>query len=288
MANDDVPLYEMIRGSAPVIVLSVHAGRHIPAELHDTSGWPLGLPNRADAERHISVDLGIEGVTRSLAERLNAYAFLSTHSRLVVDLNRFEYEEECVPPVADCTEIPMNKALTSEGRRKRLEKYFFPAHVAIDRLIDEVAAQYGEQPFVARIHSFARTLKEKPNEHKQQDICVYNYPEFGRDKVFEEFLHALRRRNPSLYIGNNEPFSACTPNFSDEERSASPVSYRHLVQRNNPRTVAFEIRQDLITNASEQRHYADIIAGALSEAFDFKVVDELPSKASPKVTAELS
>src|SRR4051794_12946440 len=116
----DIPLFEIIRGSAPLILLSVHAGRHIPAELHDARGLPLGLTNRADAERHISVDLGIDVVTRLLAERLNAYAFLSTHSRLVVDLNRFEYEKECVPPVADCTDIPMNKALTSEQRRERL------------------------------------------------------------------------------------------------------------------------------------------------------------------------
>src|SRR5947209_19205794 len=104
MGNDKVPLFEIIRGSAPVIVLSVHAGRHSPAELHDARGRPLGLSNRADAELHISVDLGIDGVTRLLAERLNASTFLSTHSTLVVDLNRFEYEEECVPPVVDCTE----------------------------------------------------------------------------------------------------------------------------------------------------------------------------------------
>src|SRR3954468_21566469 len=165
MANDNVPLFEILRGSAPVIVLSVHAGRHIPAELHDARGRPLGLSNRADAERHISVDLGIDPVTRFLAELLNANAFLSTHSRLVVDLNRFEYEEECVAPVADGTEIPMNKALTSEGRRERLERYFFPAHAAIDRLIDDVTAEHGKRPFVIRMHSFARTLKEKPNEH---------------------------------------------------------------------------------------------------------------------------
>jgi len=179
----------------------------------------------------------------------------------------------------------MNKALAAEARRERLERYFFSAHDAIGRLIDAVAAQHGEQPFVVRIHSFARTLKEKPNEHKQQDICVYNYPEFGRDKIFEKFLNALRRRNPSLCIGNNEPFSARTPSFPDDERSASPVSYRHLVQRNNPRTVAFEIRQDLIASLGEQRHYADIIAAALSEAFGFKIAH--PSKGSREVTAEL-
>src|SRR4051794_9922141 len=181
-------------------------GRHIPADLHDSMGRPLGLSNPAEAQRHISVDLGIDPVTRFLAERLSANAFLSTHSRLVVDLNRFEYEEECVPPTADCTEIPMNKALTSQERRERLEQYFFPAHAAIDGLLDQVAAEHGEQPFVVRIHSFARTLQGKPHEHKPQHICVYNYPEFGRDKAFEEILHALRRRNPSLYIGNNEPF----------------------------------------------------------------------------------
>src|SRR4051794_35044546 len=138
MGKGDVPLCEIIRGSAPLVILSVHAGRYIPAELHDSMGRPLGLSNQVDAQRHISVDLGIDEVTRLLAERMSATAFLSTHSRLVVDLNRFEYEEECVPPLADCTEIPMNKQLSSQGRRERLERYFFPAHAAIERLIEEV------------------------------------------------------------------------------------------------------------------------------------------------------
>jgi predicted N-formylglutamate amidohydrolase len=189
----------------------------------------------------------------------------------VADLNRFEYDEECVPPVADCTEIPMNRALTPQERQQRLERYFFPAHAAIDRLIDEVAAEHDEQPFVFRIHSFSRTLRSKPAEHKPQDICVYNYPEFGRDEVFKKFINALRRRNPSLHVGNNEPFSARTPSSPDKGGSASPVSYRHLVQRHNPRTVALEVRQDLITTQHEQAHYADIIATALSEAFGFQV-----------------
>ena len=101
MGKENVPIFEIIRGSAPVLVLSVHAGRQIPAKLHDQMERPLGLPNQADAERHISVDLGIDAVTRLLAERLSATAFLSTDSRLVADFNRFEYEEEWVPPVAD-------------------------------------------------------------------------------------------------------------------------------------------------------------------------------------------
>jgi predicted N-formylglutamate amidohydrolase len=269
--NGDVPLFEIIRGPAPLIVLSVHAGRHIPAQLHDALGRPLGLSNRDDAERHISVDIGIAAVSRLLSERLCANAFLSTHSRLVVDLNRFEDEEECIPPMADGTEIPMNKALGSQGRRARLEQYFFPAHIAIRQLIEEVAAEHGEEPFVLRLHSFARRLQENPDRPRHQDMCVYNYPEFGRDIVFEAFLRALCERNPSLYIGNNEPFSARTPGFPDKERSASPVSYRHLVQRHHAKTVAVEIRQDLIASCDGQRRYAGILADALHEAIGFEM-----------------
>jgi hypothetical protein len=75
--------------------------------------------------------------------------------------------------------------------------------------------------------------------HRKSTIswCVYNYPEFGRDTVFEKFFDTLRQRNPSLYVGNNDPFSARTPSFRDKERSASPVSYRHLVQRHNHGTL---------------------------------------------------
>jgi predicted N-formylglutamate amidohydrolase len=269
--KSDIRLFEIIRGRAPLIILSVHAGRNIPAELHDRMGRPLGLSNLHDAERHISVDVGVDPVTRLLAEKLSANAFLSTHSRLVADLNRFEYEDESIPPIADCTEIPMNKALSTRGRQERLEQYFFPAHDAIDRLIDEVAAEHGKTPFVFRLHSFARTLLEKPEEPRHQDICVYNYPEFGRDSLFETFLRTLRERNPSLDVGNNEPFSGRTPGFPDKDRSPSPVSYRHLVQRNNQRTIAVEIRQDLIESSEGQQRYAGILADALHEAFGFEI-----------------
>jgi hypothetical protein len=43
-------------------------------------------------------------------------------------------------------------------------------------------------------------------------------------------LHALRQANSCL------PFSARRPSFREVDRSASPTSYRHVVQRHCPRT----------------------------------------------------
>jgi predicted N-formylglutamate amidohydrolase len=199
---------------------------------------------------------------------------------LVVDLNRFEDEKECIPPEADGTAVPLNRELHDAGRKERLQRYFFPAHQAIERLIASVAERSGQEPFVVRLHSFARVLKEKPTEPRTQDICVYNYPEFGPDLVFDQFLAILRAQNPSLNIGNNDPFSARSPGRRDAPGSASPVSYRHVLGRKNSNTIALEIRQDLIQTAFEQSRFADIVANALHQGFGFHFASAYAARAS--------
>src|SRR3954451_16900609 len=115
-----VPRYTTQEGRTPLVLISVHEGRHIPEELHDGNGRPLGIIDPSDLDRHIAVDLVIGEVTTLLAEATEAHVFRVTHSRLVADLNRCEDELECIAPRADGTEIPLNKALTDEQRAVRL------------------------------------------------------------------------------------------------------------------------------------------------------------------------
>jgi predicted N-formylglutamate amidohydrolase len=265
------PLLEVIEGKCNLVIVVVHAGRHIPLDLHDSAGRPLGIADREDLERHIAVDVGIDGVARVLAQMTNAHALLATHSRLVADLNRFPDDDEAVAPEADGTEIPMNKTLTKDGRTRRLAEYHATAHRSIGDYLDKLRAA-ADEPFVIRLHSFARQLRENPGRPKSQDICVYNYPEFGRDPVFEKFLSVLRAQNPTLHVGNNEPFSARTPHAptsEDDQRSASPVSYFHVVQRANSRSLAVEICNDLLADSQARRKMAQVLARALSRAFGF-------------------
>src|SRR4051794_17964311 len=114
-----VPLYTTREGQLSLLLISVHEGRHVPAELHDRNGHALGISNPSDLGRHIAVDLGVGEVTTFLAEATEAYVFRVNHSRLVADVNRFEDELECIAPRADGTEIPVNQALTNQQRTDR-------------------------------------------------------------------------------------------------------------------------------------------------------------------------
>ncbi len=78
---DPVEIYNE-DGSSDIVLLCEHASHHMPSEYGD-----LGLSS-VDRLRHIAWDIGAAEITRGLVKRLNAPAFLSTYSRLLIDLNR--------------------------------------------------------------------------------------------------------------------------------------------------------------------------------------------------------
>jgi predicted N-formylglutamate amidohydrolase len=262
-----VPLYTTQEGRTPLVLISVHEGKHIPEELLDRDGRPLGINDPSDLDRHIAVDLGIGEVTTFLADAVKAHVFRVTHSRLVADLNRFEDELECIAPRADGTEIPLNKALTDEQRTARLARFYFPALKALNEFIADVARKAGSEPFVISMHSYARTQKENPTP-KREDICVFGYPEFGTSPNLEKFLQQLRFQTPQLVVGNNRPFSARTPALQTSEgdfRMACPVTFFNVVERDNIfNHFTLEVCQDLLQTAGAQRRVAERLSNALA------------------------
>jgi predicted N-formylglutamate amidohydrolase len=257
----------MQEGQGALALISVHEGRHIPRELHDPDGRPLGIGDPADIDRHIAYDLGAAELTTFLAQSRKAHVFRVTHSRLVADLNRFEDELECVSPRADGTEIPLNAALTADQRAARLAKYYFPALNGLNTFIANTSRGLGFEPFVVSVHSFARTQNEDP-EPKAEDICVFGYPEFGRSPNLENFVEQLRVENPHLVVGNNSPFSARTPTLKtakDDPRMACPVTFHNVVARGNVLNhFSLEICQDLLRTEDAQREMADRVSSALA------------------------
>jgi predicted N-formylglutamate amidohydrolase len=274
----NVPLYTTQEGRTPLLLISVHEGTHIPAELHDQKGQPLGISDPSDLERHIAVDLGVGELTTLLAEATDAYVFRVTHSRLVADVNRFEDELECVAPRADGTEIPLNKSLTEEQRTLRLTRFYFPVLKALNGFVADIARKEGREPFVISMHSYARTQKENPTP-KSEDICVFGYPEFGRSPSLEKFVQQLREDNPELTIGNNRPFSAKTPGLQTSDgdnRMACPVTFYNVVERDNvPNHFVLEVCQDLLSTAYDQQKMADRVLNAIA------AVVPLPASVAP-------
>jgi predicted N-formylglutamate amidohydrolase len=262
-----VPLYRIQEGQNPLLLISLHEGRHIPERLHDEGGRPLGISDPSDLDRHIALDLGAGELTTYLAELTNAYVFRVTHSRLVADLNRYDDEEECIAPIADGTEIPLNKSLTEQERRLRLKEFYFPVLKRLNDFMSEVAGRLGSEPFVISMHSYARKQKESP-EPKREDICVFGYPEFGTSPNLENFVLQMRAGNPGLIVGNNRPFSARTPGLQaseDDYRLACPVTFQNVVQRDNVLNhFCLEICQDLLKTSGAQLDMAKRVSNALA------------------------
>jgi predicted N-formylglutamate amidohydrolase len=262
-----VPLYRIQEGRSPLLLISVHEGRHIPEKLHDGSGRPLGIGDPSDMDRHIALDLGVGELTTHLAELTDAYVFRVTHSRLVADLNRYHDEVECIAPAADGTEIPLNRLLTKPERALRLDEFYFPVLAALNAFVAEVAQRLGFEPFVISMHSYARIQKEN-REPKREDLCVFGYPEFGTSPKLENFVHRLRANNPLLVIGNNRPFSARTPGLQtsgDDYRLACPVTFQNVIQRNNVfNHFCLELCQDLLKTSAAQQHIAKRVSNALA------------------------
>jgi predicted N-formylglutamate amidohydrolase len=262
----DVPLYKTQEGETPLVVISVHERGHIPVELHDRNGKPLGINDPADLDRHIAVDLGAGEVTTLLAQATNAHVFRVTHSRLVADVNRFQGELECIAPRADGTDIPLSKGLSDEQRSDRLARFYFPVLNRMKEFVADLARQHGCEPFVISMHSYARTQRENPTP-KSEDICVFGYPEFGTSPKLEKFVRQLRADNPELTIGNNRPFSAKTPALQtadDDYRMACPVTYYNVIERNNVfNHFCLEICQDLLQTEDAQRTMAAKVVRAL-------------------------
>ncbi|AMA55749.1 hypothetical protein BCCGELA001_05360 [Bradyrhizobium sp. CCGE-LA001] len=202
-----------------------------------------------------------------MADLTNAHVFRVTHSRLVADLNRYDDEVECIAPVADGTEIPLNRLLTKQERALRLDEFYFPVLKALNAFVAKVAQRLGFEPFVISMHSYARVQKNT-SEPKREDVCVFGYPEFGTSPKLENFVHHLRANNPHFVIGNNRPFSARTPGLQtsdDDYRLACPVTFQNVIQRNNVfNHFCLEVCQDLLKTPTAQQHMAKQVSNALA------------------------
>jgi predicted N-formylglutamate amidohydrolase len=229
-----------LEGGAPVLVLCDHAGRWIPPELDD-----LGLPPM-EVARHIGWDIGSADVARHLARLLDAPAVLCHVSRLVIDPNRKPGDPSSIPAISDGTLVPGNQDLSAEQVRSRQSLVFVPYHRAGARRIAHLRRRHGV-PVVISVHSFTPRLA---NAARPWDVAVL----WDTDCRLAAPVLANLRRDPTLCVGDNEPYSG-----------RYPVGYSIPFHAARPRLphVTFEVRQDLIATRETAEAWAERLAGVL-------------------------
>jgi predicted N-formylglutamate amidohydrolase len=244
--DDEPPAVTTLRehSASPFFLTCDHAGNRLPRRLGD-----LGLPP-ADLQRHIAWDIGAAGVTRFLAERLDAYAILQTYSRLVIDCNRSPAVSSSIVETSEYTAIPGNHDLPQGEREVRVNEIFRPYHDRIHSALDR-RQNAGIPTALIAVHSFTPVFKG--HVRPWHAGLLYN-----RDHRLAKPLMEFLRKDRDLVIGDNEPYAV-----SDESDYTIPV---HGERRGLPH-IEFEVRQDLIADETGQRLWAERLATALIYAW---------------------
>ena len=228
------------RGRSDIVLLCEHASNHMPAEYRQ-----LGL-DASHLQRHIAWDIGAAAVTRLLSARLDAPAFLSGYSRLLIDLNRPLGTPGSIPVLSEDTDIPGNVGVDAAERDRREKIMFSPFHDRVAAHLDHRVTERRPTRIVT-IHSFtpvflgvARPWHAGVLHDRAADLA-------------EAILSGLRT-NAALNVAANVPYV-----ISRDADYAVPV---HGDDRGIP-AVLVEIRQDLLANRSGIEEWANRLAAAL-------------------------
>lgn len=242
----DASAYELHNPEAPdgVIFLCDHASNKVPEELGS-----LGLPP-AEFERHIGYDIGAARLTRALADRFAAPAFIARWSRLVVDLNRGEDDPTVVMKLSDERIVPGNRDLDAAGIADRIARYHAPYHQAIAARIAESRGK-GGFPVLISMHSFTPVWRGKP---RPWHIGVL----WDKDARLAKPLLARLHREGDIVAGDNEPYTGAL---------ANDCLYRHGTMNGLPH-VLVEVRQDLIADEDGAARWAARLERILRDAIE--------------------
>ena len=231
------------KGKAPLLLLCDHASKAVPKAMGD-----LGI-SEAELARHIGWDIGGLETAIALAEALDAPLVASGYSRLVIDCNRWPGGEGSTPEVSDGTPVPANKGITKADAEARAEACFWPYHREVSRHLDRLTAG-GRTVAMLVMHSF--TPRMNGFERPWHVGVLWN-----DDARLPEPLLAELRRDPSLVVGDNEPYSA---------RDAYEYTLNaHARPRKLP-YCSLEVRQDLIDTSDTAKAWGRRLAPAIREA----------------------
>lgn len=229
-------------GSSDIVLICEHASNHIPAEY---AGLGLGA---AELTRHIAWDIGAGEVTRALARRLDAPAFLGTYSRLLIDLNRPLGAGTSIPIRSEATDIPGNAGLDVQERARRARLIFAPFHQRVAAHLD-ARARAGRATRLLAMHSFTPVFHGEARPW-HAGVLYDEAPQFGKA------LRAGLAREPALNIGVNVPYVI----HPDEDYAMLVHGYK----RGLPAAL-LEIRQDLVATPEGVAEWAGRLATLLPE-----------------------
>jgi predicted N-formylglutamate amidohydrolase len=245
LAADEPPAYELFGEGArsPYVIACDHASRRIPRALGS-----LGLP-ASELERHIAWDIGVAGLGRKLAEKIDAWLILQNYSRLVIDCNRQLDRSDSIALRSEDTAIPGNVGLSPAAAAARAHEIFEPYHARITRELDERAAR-GAAAVVILLHTFTPVFRGVTRIWHAGVL-------YHRDARLAHPLLAALRREAGFEIGDNQPYAAT---------ALTDYGIVEHAERRGLLHVELEVRQDLVSDEDGQTAWAERLARLLASA----------------------
>ncbi len=226
---------------SPWLIICDHATNTVPDFVN---GGTLGLPPQ-EMQRHIAYDPGAAGVTRALADALNAPAILSNFSRLVIDPNRGEHDPTLLMKLYDGTIIPANRHAGDAELQQRLNRCYRPYHTALAEL-----AARRDDTIIVSVHSFTRQLRGR--DPRPWEIGIL----YASDTRLSHALLDILSSDTTLCVGENEPYPGHLP---------GDCMARHALAHQRHNTL-IELRNDLIATQDQQQKWAARLAPMLQRA----------------------
>lgn len=206
------------RALSPWLLTCEHADKRFPHR------GGLSADDRALLNTHWGWDIGAWELTCELSRQLDATAVGSIWSRLWVDLNRSVGDPTLVRGEAEGRPLAWN-AVDAREIERRLDLYYHPYHVEVDRLIARHVL-HGVNPLILAVHSFTPVLHGRERkldvgvlyEHhrapayrfgkalKAEGLRVrYNQPYSGMDgMMYSADRHGRHHRLPCLELEVNQ------------------------------------------------------------------------------------
>ena len=226
------------------MILCDHASNNIPPNFQN-----LGLDNKL-LDSHIAYDIGAKEVSIHLSRILNCPLVMSDFSRLLIDPNRGVDDPTLVMKISDDKIIEGNKNIhnfrESVEKNKRIEDFYNTYHDKVSELIKQ-KIRNEQFPAIISIHSFTPFWK---NKKRNIDLGILWDNDERLPNIFFDYFE---KNHQKLVIGNNQPYSGRLKNDS---------IYKHATA-NGLSNILIEIRQDLITNKSGQKHFAELLSEPL-------------------------
>jgi len=227
----------------PVVVICDHATNTVPDFVNNGD---LGL-SKTDMRRHIAYDVGALGVSKHLAELLDAPLVHSNFSRLVIDPNRGEDDPTLVMQLYDGSIIPANRHISQEGVKKRLGKCYRPYHAALETILASRKA-----PVIISIHTFTKQLNGYATRPWHVGVL------YSKDERLSQPLLAKLKSHPDLCVGDNKPYSG---------HLQGDTMDTHALHKNRIHAL-IEIRNDLVKTPDTQQQWAEKLAPIFAKAIE--------------------